>query len=81
MQTGFNPYRYATNPVKSTLIVYGFRVSIPYRYATNYNPQYTRGTIYMFQFLIGTLQTCCLRSCWVGCENVSIPYRYATNLH
>ncbi len=35
----------------------------------------------MFQFLIGTLQTCTIRSSLFLRVSVSIPYRYATNLN
>ena len=55
-------------------------VSIPYRYATN-NIKHLVCYFYsyLFQFLIGTLQTDYWRTGTENRSKVSIPYRYATN--
>ncbi len=54
-------------------------VSIPYRYATNTPKETVNYEVYVFQFLIGTLQTLTSSGWKKLISIVSIPYRYATN--
>ena len=56
-------------------------VSIPYRYATNQHRYFLASRSFLFQSLIGTLQTRVERFHSISHFLVSIPYRYATNLH
>ncbi|MDW7973637.1 MAG: hypothetical protein RMI01_10670, partial [Thermodesulfovibrio sp.] len=52
------PYRYSTNYTFIMLPIEGYKVSIPYRYSTNYvYISVKESPIYLFQSLIGTLQT------------------------
>ena len=67
-------------PSEPSICLVSFKVSIPYRLATNVCPSSEPGKDFpQFQFLIGWLQTVVYPEMAVRLLGVSIPYRLATN--